>query len=675
MNALRLFLKSVLCLFFVHILFFGGRQAYALTLTEHISEINLNNEILYWKDPAGQATFDNIRSAPIAQNFHAPNSTYSVLNLGFSKSTYWVKFTLQRNSNVPSQWVLEIPYLGIGYINLYQDDGVVMRSGSLVPVSDRPLFSRFYDFPIEIGTKPTTFYLQLHSDYPISLPIRLITQHRFHEIQSKENLLQFAYFGGLLSLLIYNLSLFLFVRDSKYLSYSLFTFFTGLGIFAGNGYASLYFWPESPHWDAISQPCLLSFAASYAILFTTAFLRTREHLPKTHIALLILGSLYMIVGIGILISLWLPIPHPTLFQTLFALSLITPIIAIAAAVRNVRYNIRSARFFLLAWGVLCFGVLVASARTFDLIPTNVFTLYALQISSGLEMLLFSLALAYRIQWEREQREQAQANLIAAQQHTVRALQLSEERLENAVKARTHKLQRLLLSEQQMRSQYTRFCALIAHEFRNPLNIIQAQATILDRDPAPNPDKNLQRTSVIRNAITRLVTLFDQWLANDRVNMAMDQLNCSTIALGPWLHDVCDRCAGYYIDHQISCETPKEPLQVNADNHLLEIAVVNLISNACKYSPTGSTIHVVLHLNEQRNEVGICIKDQGPGIPTEHLSSILQPYVRATHSEHAPDGIGLGLAFVERIMVLHEGRIVIESAPDKGTTVTLWLERV
>lgn len=664
-------MRIALLLFF---LFLGLGPAHALTLTERASEISLNHEIAYWEDPTGKATIDDVRTPEIDERFQHANNQQSVLNLGFSQSTYWVKFTVNRTSAAHRNWVLEIPYLGIGHINLYQPDGVIERSGSLVPVSDRPLFGRFYDFPIELGTKPATFYLQVRSDYPISLPIRLVDQHRFNEIQAKENLFQFFYFGGLLSLCIYNLSLYLFIRDTKYLSYSLFTLFTGLGIFAGNGYASIYLWQNSPSWDAISQPYLLSVAGIFAILFTTAFLKTQEYLPRTHICLGILGGLYMTVALGLLTSLWLPIPQTPLFQTLFALSLITPVLAIAAAIRNVRYNIRSARFFFLAWGVLCLGIFIASARAFDLIPSNIFTLYALQISSGFEMLLFSLALAYRIQWEREQREQAQANLISAQQETLRVLQLSEERLEKAVEARTQKLQGLLISEQHIRSQYTRFCALIAHEFRNPLNIIQAQATVLDRDPNPSTEKNHQRTGVIRSAITRLVTLFDQWLANDRVNMAMDQLNLSPIEVGPWLQEVCDGCSGYYVDHTLRLATTNEPLRISADAHLLEIAVLNLIGNACKYSPKGSVVDVSVDVNQEQSEVGIRIQDQGPGIAANQLRNILEPYVRAAHDKNAPDGLGLGLAFVQRIMELHEGYIDIQSTVGQGSVITLWLRK-
>ena len=651
---------------------FSLNSVQAFTLSDRANEVSLNHEISYWEDVTGETSLTNVLSEQTARRFKTLNAHESVLNLGFSQSVYWVKLSLNRTSTVNPNWILEIPYLGIDHIDLFNTNGLTEKNGSLVPISDRPVFSRFYAFPIQVETQPKTYYLRIRSNYPMSIPIRAIEQHRFNEIQARENLLQFFYFGGLISLLIYNLSLYAFIRDQKYILYSLFTFCTGLGIFAGNGYASIYLWQNAPHWDAISQPCLLSIASSFGILFSSAFLRTKEYLPKTHISLMVLGGFFMSLSVALLLSLWVPIPQSPLFRAIFILSLATPIIVIGAAIRNVRYNIHSARFFLMAWGALCMGVLVASARLLDMIPSNGLTLYALQIGSGLEMLLFSLALAYRIQWERQQREQAQAALIDAQQETVRALQISEERLENAVDARTQKLQHLLLSEQHMRSQYTRFCALIAHEFRNPLNIIQAQATVLDRDTTPSTEKNHQRTNVIRSAVSRLVTLFDQWLANDRVNMAMDQLNRAPINVGPWLQDVLEACAGHYIDHTLRLTAPIEPVHINADPHLLEIAVLNLIGNACKYSPKGSVIDVNTLVSLDESEVGIRIQDRGPGIAADQLRNILEPYVRAAHDEETPDGLGLGLAFVQRIMELHDGRIDIESTVGKGTTVTLWL---
>ncbi len=663
-------LKRICFLVLLLLLPFGLVQGLAAAGQSQAAEISLNPELQYWIDHEGTATLASVSTASAGKAFQAASPNTEVLNLGFIQSPVWVRLTLDRKADASPDWIVEIPYLGINHADLYLPDGAVLHSGSLVPIAERPVFSRFYAFPVTLGPEPANYYLRVQSAYPISLPVRLLEKSRFSELESRENLLQFFYFGGLLSLLIYNFMLFIVIRDDKYLIYSFFTLFTGLGIFAGNGYASIYLWPDSPTWDALSQSVLLSIASGLAVLFSTRFLRTRRYLPKTHRFLQTMMWLYAGIAVLLAASLWRPFPLESVFQGLFLLTLITPVIVLAAGIRNIRYHIQSSRYFLAAWGVLCVGVFVSAARIFGLLPSNGFTLYALQISSGLEMLLFSLALAYRFQRERAQREQAQNALIAAQEETLHALQVSEERLEKAVDRRTQKLQKLLLSEQHMRSQYTRFCAMIAHEFRNPLNVIQAQATMLDKDSRPTPEKNHERIEVIRGGIGRLVTLFDQWLANDRLNMSIDQLQLTQFDLQPWLEEIVDGCRTYYNQHQFILQSSAPNPTVLADKHLLEIALLNLVDNACKYSASGSA--VTIRLQSDNDDLGISVTDQGRGIDQQQIRQILEPYVRAAQEQPAPDGIGLGLAFVDKIMALHNGRIDIDSTLGKGSTITLWL---
>jgi signal transduction histidine kinase len=663
-------LKSICLLALLLLLPPGFGQGLGAATLSQIPEISLNQEVRYWVDRDGTATLASVSTEPVSGAFQAMPPNTDVLNLGFIQSPVWVRLTLDRKADASPDWIMEIPYLGINHADLYLPDGAVLHSGSLVPIAERPVFSRFYAFPITLGPESANYYLRVQSAYPISLPVRLLEKSRFTELESRENLLQFFYFGGLLSLMIYNFMLFIVIRDDKYLIYSFFTLFTGLGIFAGNGYASIYLWPDSPTWDALSQSVLLSIASGLAVLFSTRFLRTRRYLPKTHRFLQIMMWLYAGIGVMLTASLWRPLPLESVFQGLFLLTLTTPVIVLAAGIRNIRYHIQSSRYFLAAWGVLCVGVFVSAARIFGLLPSNGFTLYALQISSGLEMLLFSLALAYRFQRERAHREQAQNALIAAQEETLHALQVSEERLEKAVDHRTQKLQKLLLSEQHMRSQYTRFCAMIAHEFRNPLNVIQAQATMLDKDACPTPEKNHERIEVIRGGIGRLVTLFDQWLANDRVNMSIDQLQLAKLDLAPWLEEIVDSGRIYYNQHQFILQPSVTHATVLADKHLLEIALLNLMDNACKYSAPDSA--VTIRLLSNNDELGILVSDQGRGIDGSQIRQILEPYVRAAQEQPSPDGIGLGLAFVDKIMTLHNGRIDIDSILGKGCAITLWL---
>jgi signal transduction histidine kinase len=284
------------------------------------------------------------------------------------------------------------------------------------------------------------------------------------------------------------------------------------------------------------------------------------------------------------------------------------------------------------------------------------------------MLLFSFALAHHFQTEQEQKTEIQRDLLKSKEEALIASRLSEERLEVAVNTRTEKLQHLLLSEQHIREQYVRFGAMIAHEFRNPLNIIGAQTTLLELDLSTSSEKVFARTSVIHGAVTRLTRLFDQWLESDRLSHANNQIDVQAIEVSPWLTNLIDLYREYYSSHQIVIDRLLHPVKILGDDHLLQIAILNLIENACKYSPINTTIEIGLKLDDYA--VGIYVKDNGCGIPLQMQEKILEPYIRMESNKDS-QGVGLGLAFVKRIMEAHDGRIEIQSQENIGSDITLW----
>ena len=102
------------------------------------------------------------------------------------------------------------------------------------------------------------------------------------------------------------------------------------------------------------------------------------------------------------------------------------------------------------------------------------------------------------------------------------------------------------------------------------------------------------------------------------------------------------------------------------------ALSNVIANACKYSPPGSPI--VVRLVSGPGEVGVRVEDRGPGMDEETQRRLFERFYRAESA--APiAGTGLGMSIVKEILDIHGGRIEIDSAPGRGTAVTLWLPQV
>jgi signal transduction histidine kinase len=166
-----------------------------------------------------------------------------------------------------------------------------------------------------------------------------------------------------------------------------------------------------------------------------------------------------------------------------------------------------------------------------------------------------------------------------------------------------------------------------------------------------------------------VKLFDQWLESDRLSQENTQINKQLLSLPSWLSSLVNTCHIYHPEHRLVLESIPLNTSIYGDDHLLQIAILNLIDNACKYSPPNSQVHIGVITDDYG--IGIFVKDQGCGIATDMQEKILEPYFQIDQHDRAK-GVGLGLAFVKRIMQAHDGRIEIQSKPEHGTTFTLWL---
>ena len=633
---------------------------------------SLTTKLSFLADPSSALSFDQITALPESRFETVPAShTNNVLNFGFSRDTYWVKLVLQRTPEAPDEWMIEIPYQGLDEIDFFAPGKPPVLTGAARSIESRALFNRYFVFPVEVMTTPQTFYVRVRSSYSVTVPINVIERQSFIQSTQKSLIVQFLYFGGILTLILYNLQLYISLRDKSYLLYSLFGLATGLGIFSGNGFGRILLWPEAPAWDQISQSVLLSLGGAFSVLFARSFLKTKRYLARLDRWIWFLAVSYTITAFGLLSTLYFPGIQGFWYQALMLLTVPYFLLITTASIKIWRSGHVSAEYYLLAWGFLCTGVIIATLRTFDWLPSNIVTGYAIQIGTGLEMLSLSYALAYRIRSERAKRDIAQEEALEAKHLLVESLQASEEHLEQLVKERTSQLTTTLASEKHLREQYVRFSALISHEFRNPLNNIQSQTDLLQREHSVGIDHLKKRTTVIFSAVQQLSFLFDRWVQSDRINNALALENVTTISVNEWLQGLVERFKSSHLNHSFNIATSTTPISLAVDETLLQVAVINLLDNACKYSPENSQIDVGIVV--QDHEIGIEIADSGEGIHPQYHQAIFEEAFRITPN-HPKHGAGLGLAFVKRIIDLHHGRVTVCSQLGAGATFTLWLPR-
>ncbi len=645
-----------------------GNVAQARVVSAAQDSIDQLEGVTLLEDRQGQWTIDQVRGPALDRQFKPWPTQQGQINLGFSDSVYWVRIPLQRQPEAPARWVLELPYFQLNTVDFFAPGQAPVQTGSALPVQSRPYLHPFFAFPVDLGLERQYHYLRVSSKHSVTLPLVLWQERPFLKHVQGTLILQFLYFGGLIALCIYNFFLAVSLRDARFLLYALFAGVFGLAMMAGNGLGQMFLWPGQADFDAVGLTFFLGLAGALVMLFSNRFLEAQRHAPKASLALKSLALLYLLVAALLLGSLWQDMPIGLLTQSISVLTLVAGVLIPLAGVQVLRRGKKGTRFFLLAWVVLWSGAMVAVMRSHGWVPTNTYTAYSLQISSALEMLLLALALADVVHLEREDREKAQQEALLAKQRLLDDSRHAEERLEQAVQERTLQLEAALDEQNQLLTRYVRFGALISHEFRNPLGIVDSQISLLRKQAKGLTDLD-KRLDIMSGATARLLSLFETWMKGDRLRQAMDAFRPQHIPLAAWLRELVDAQSLMHEAHPMKLRLDSAVGDVWADEGLLEVALLNLLDNACKYSSPGQPVEI--EVVRKPGWVGVAVVDLGCGVDPKDHAAIFDDYFRV-HPEGSVAGIGLGLAFVRRIVQLHQGEMELISAIGQGSRFCIWL---
>ena len=221
---------------------------------------------------------------------------------------------------------------------------------------------------------------------------------------------------------------------------------------------------------------------------------------------------------------------------------------------------------------------------------------------------------------------------------------------------------------------TEFVSMVSHELRAPLTAIQGYAELL-AEPAdlPHRERDECLASVKSNA-ERLLALIDDLLDLARIEAGRIDLHCASIALAP-LIDGAARSLRPVIDGKRQTLTVELegalPTTVWADADRVTQILINLISNASKYTPEGGSISVTARRSDDFATVDV--RDSGVGLSAEQQAQLFTRFFRA-HPRGATraGGTGLGLVITRSLVELHGGQITVSSTPDHGSTFSFSL---
>ncbi len=212
-----------------------------------------------------------------------------------------------------------------------------------------------------------------------------------------------------------------------------------------------------------------------------------------------------------------------------------------------------------------------------------------------------------------------------------------------------------------------FVSNASHELRTPLAIMIAESDyIISRER--NPEEYIEHISGLSNDLRKLNLLISSLLElahlNNDKSISISEIRIDELVFNA-IHTVKSKYPGRKIMPRIDYSENENDFVIKGNSGLLEIALKNLIENACKFS----TDEIEIGISTSEKIVRINISDKGIGIPAEETDHIFKAFKRATNVKYI-GGYGIGLSIVAKIMELHSAELIVSSIENKGTSIEL-----
>lgn len=569
-------------------------------------------------------------------------------NFGYNLSTYWVRFQVSNQSSTEN-WLLEFEapktnYLHIHTLNNETNRFETVKTGNNYPFSERVVEHRNFVTPIEIKAGETkVVYLQILTGSSVQIPLTLWDYAAFHAKSQNEYAVLGGLFGLSVIMALYNLFLYFSIRDRSYLYYVLFVILNTLLFLADAGLGYQYLWPDRFGKDTINVTELMYLSNISGLLFIRSFLSIRKRMKKIDNIFKLLISLNVIAFI---------IRQFTFTWSVYAatiLVILTIVIILYSSVQSLRRGFHSARYLIIAWGLFLLGVFISLMVDVGIIPLTLFTKYAWQITTSLEIVLLSFALGDKYKTFREEKEKAIQEANEIQSEALESLK------------RTDKLK-------------DEFLTITSHELQTPLNGIIGIAETMRDGVVGQLNKEMDdHLSMIITSGKRLSHLINDIL--DYSNLKNDQLKMS---LGPVriyeitniVLTICQpllKNKPIQLVNQINSETG---LTVYADESRVQQILYNLIGNAIKYTEEGK---VIISASVEKDFIKINVEDTGKGIAKQQQEVIFEQFYQVEDGETREfGGSGIGLNITKRLVEIHGGILTVDSTVGKGSVFSFTL---
>ena len=488
------------------------------------------------------------------------------------------------------------------------------------------------------ANQPTRFYLRIQSKSSMLVNVIVLTPRQDFSASVMSSLGYGAMFGVVAAMILYNLFLFLSLRDPNYLLYVVSISSTALFLATLSGYAPLWLWPNFRAWSEEIFQHVVAVMLVSGLWFCTRFLEAKSYAPRLHQIIVVL------IGLSILT---VPLSYVVGFQT--SVSLTGAVSAAAGTVGLLTATVcllrgqRSARYYLPAWTIYCVGTVFTAARQHGLVGNNFFSIHGMELGSVLETLLISFALSDRYHQLKIAKEKAQREVTES---LLRMDRLKDE-----------------------------FLANTSHELRTPLQgIIGLAESMLDGAAGRVGATAARNLSMIVSSGRRLANLVSDILdfskmKNHELALRRKPVDLhAAVDVAMHLGEPLAEAKSLTLVNEIDGRVPP----VLADEDRLQQILHNLVGNAIKFTERGT---VRVNAIEEGEQIRVQVVDTGPGIAAKDQERIFESFEQVEDSAtRMHGGTGLGLAVTRKLVELHGGRVEVASTVGEGSTFSFTLPR-
>lgn len=219
---------------------------------------------------------------------------------------------------------------------------------------------------------------------------------------------------------------------------------------------------------------------------------------------------------------------------------------------------------------------------------------------------------------------------------------------------------------------TNFLSMMSHDLKTPIARIQGMADIVRNDPNPLSARQKEAIETLKRSSDELLEFVSGILSLGRIESKAIQLHLHSKDVNALVREVVAKLEYLARSKNIEIRAELEPLfSIRMDVDLIRQVLQNLIENAIKYSPEGSSILVTSE--ERDGHIVVQVADQGPGIPEDELPHIFMKFYRSRNAKGSSiKGSGLGLYLAKYFVELHKGRVSVDSTLGQGSTFTVEL---